>query len=40
MDGSCLIKEFTGFAWPLLTDTMQSCLGTIMFCPMLAALEM
>merc|ERR1719169_27654 len=32
------IKEFTGMAWPLLTDTLQSCLGTIMFCPILAIL--
>merc|ERR1719408_933740 len=32
------IKEFTGLAWPLLTDTLQSCLGTIMFCPILAIL--
>merc|ERR1719261_835277 len=32
------IREFTGMAWPLLTDTLQSCLGTIMFCPILAIL--
>merc|ERR1719454_2144960 len=32
------IKEFTGMQWPLLTDTLQSCLGTVMFCPILAIL--
>merc|ERR1719337_98641 len=33
VDG-CLAKK----AVPLLTDTLQSCLGTIMFCPILAIL--
>merc|ERR1719440_2535047 len=32
------LKEFTGLEWALLTQTMDSAKGTIMFCPMLAIL--
>jgi hypothetical protein len=32
------LKEFTGFEWTLLTQTMENAKGTIMFCPMLAIL--
>lgn len=32
------LKEFTGLEWPLLTKTMYSAQGTVMFCPMLAIL--
>merc|ERR1719263_561373 len=32
------LKEFTGFEWSLLTQTMENAKGTIMFCPMLAIL--
>merc|ERR1719321_73884 len=32
------VKEFTGMEWALLTQTMESAKGTIMFCPMLAIL--
>merc|ERR1719161_2648546 len=32
------LKEFTGFEWALLSQTMESAKGTIMFCPMLAIL--
>merc|ERR1719161_232785 len=32
------LKEFTGFEWALLTQTMENAKGTIMFCPMLAIL--
>lgn len=32
------LKEFTGLEWSLLTQTMDSAKGTIMFCPMLAVL--
>merc|ERR1719454_2800102 len=32
------LKEFTGLEWALLTDTMESCRGTIAFCPMIAIL--
>merc|ERR1719162_1436739 len=32
------IKEFTGFEWALLTQTMENCKGVVMFCPMLAIL--
>lgn len=32
------LKEFTGLEWRLLTQTMDSAKGTIMFCPMLAIL--
>jgi len=32
------IKEFTGYEWVLLTQTMENCKGVVMFCPMLAIL--
>jgi len=32
------IKEFTGFEWTLMTQTMENCKGVVMFCPMLAIL--
>jgi len=32
------VKEFTGFEWALLTQTMENCKGVVMFCPMLAIL--
>jgi histone H2A len=32
------IKEFTGFEWALLTQTMENCKGIVMFCPMLSIL--
>merc|ERR1719426_186929 len=32
------IKEFTGFEWSLLTQTMENCKGVVMFCPMLSIL--
>jgi len=32
------IKEFTGFEWALMTQTMENCKGVVMFCPMLAIL--
>jgi len=32
------VKEFTGFEWTLLTQTMENCKGVVMFCPMLAIL--
>jgi len=32
------IKEFTGFEWTLLTQTMENCKGVVMFCPMLSIL--
>merc|ERR1712118_114042 len=32
------VKEFTGFEWVLLTQTMENCKGVVMFCPMLAIL--
>merc|ERR1719388_553689 len=32
------IKEFTGFEWALMTQTMENCKGIVMFCPMLAIL--
>jgi len=32
------IKEFTQFEWALMTQTMQNCVGVVMFCPMLAIL--
>merc|ERR1719152_558557 len=32
------IKEFTGYEWALLTQTMENCKGVVMFCPMLAIL--
>jgi len=32
------VKEFTGFEWALLTQTMENCKGVVMFCPMLSIL--
>merc|ERR1719321_955570 len=32
------IKEFTGFEWTLMTQTMENAKGVVMFCPMLAIL--
>merc|ERR1719272_2167043 len=32
------LKEFTGFEWALVTQTMENCKGVVMFCPMLAIL--
>lgn len=32
------VREFTGYEWVLLTQTMENAKGTIMFCPMLAIL--
>jgi hypothetical protein len=32
------IKEFTGFEWALMTQTMENCKGVVMFCPMLCIL--
>merc|ERR1719185_55210 len=32
------VKEFTGFEWALLTQTMENCKGVVMFCPMLTIL--
>jgi len=32
------VKEFTGFEWALMTQTMENCKGVVMFCPMLAIL--
>jgi len=32
------IKEFTGFEWALITQTMENCKGIVMFCPMLSIL--
>jgi len=32
------IKEFTGFEWTLMTQTMENCKGVVMFCPMLSIL--
>jgi len=32
------IKEFTGFEWALMTQTMENCKGIVMFCPMLSIL--
>merc|ERR1719217_1581400 len=32
------VKEFTGWEWHLLVDTMENAKGTIAFCPMLAIL--
>merc|ERR1719236_197883 len=32
------IKEFTGFEWALLSQTMENCKGVVMFCPMLSIL--
>jgi len=32
------IKEFTGYEWALMSQTMENCKGVVMFCPMLAIL--
>jgi len=32
------IKEFTGYEWALLSQTMENCKGVVMFCPMLSIL--
>merc|ERR1719262_2181737 len=32
------IKEFTGFEWALMTQTMENCKAIVMYCPMLAIL--
>merc|ERR1719272_2355853 len=32
------LKEFTGFEWALLTQTMENAKGTVQLCPMLAIL--
>merc|ERR1719191_223889 len=32
------IKEFTGFEWALMMQTMENCKGVVMFCPMLSIL--
>merc|ERR1719161_1053035 len=32
------VKEFTGFEWAVMTQTMENCKGVVMFCPMLAIL--
>merc|ERR1719284_904575 len=32
------LREWTGMEWPLLTNTMESAMGTVAFCPMLAIL--
>merc|ERR1719271_879152 len=32
------LREWTGMEWALLTNTMESCMGTVAFCPMLAIL--
>jgi len=32
------VKEFTGFEWALLTQTMENCKGVVMFCPMISIL--
>merc|ERR1719164_370363 len=32
------VKEFTGFEWHFITNTMENAKGTIAFCPMLAIL--
>merc|ERR1740138_1523327 len=32
------IKEFTGYEWALMMQTMENCKGVVMFCPMLAIL--
>merc|ERR1719262_463746 len=32
------VKEFTGFEWALMMQTMENCKGVVMFCPMLAIL--
>jgi len=32
------VKEFTGFEWALMMQTMENCKGVVMFCPMLSIL--
>merc|ERR1719375_2723961 len=32
------VKEFTKFEWPILTNTIESMVGTVAYCPMLAIL--
>merc|ERR1719271_401116 len=32
------VKEFTKFEWPLLQNTIESMIGTVAYCPMLAIL--
>merc|ERR1719314_45335 len=32
------IKEFTGYEWALMMQTMENCKGVVMFCPMLSIL--
>merc|ERR1712118_443464 len=32
------LKEFTGFEWTLLTQTMENAKATVQFCPMLSIL--
>merc|ERR1719298_250323 len=32
------LREWTGLTWDLLTNTMESCIGTVAFCPMLSIL--
>merc|ERR1719222_778567 len=32
------LKEFTGFEWALMTQTMENGKATVMYCPMLAIL--
>merc|ERR1719453_797817 len=32
------VKEFTKFEWPLLMNTIESMIGTVAYCPMLAIL--
>jgi hypothetical protein len=32
------IKEFTGYEWTLMSQTMENAKGTVMYCPMLAIL--
>merc|ERR1719194_291723 len=32
------LREWTNMEWPLLTNTMESCMGTVAFCPMLSIL--
>ena len=28
------LREWANMEWPLLTNTMESCMGTVAFCPM------
>ena len=36
--GRISLREWTNIERPLLTNTMESCMGTIEFCPMLTIL--